>query len=341
MIPYGRQNICDDDIQAVVDVLKSDFLTTGPLVEQFEKAICKRAGCNYGVAVSSGTAALHASMFALGIGPGDEVIVPAITFAATANCVLYQGGTPVFCDVDPDTLLIDISKIGRLITPRTKAIIAVDYAGQSCDYITLRKIADTYGLFLVSDACHSMRVSFLPDATCFSFHPVKHITTGEGGMVVTEIKSIAEKIYQFRSHGMKEGDMKVLGYNYRMTDIQSALGMSQLKKLDGWIEERRRIAQRYDAELKVKHLKTVLWHSYHLYVVKVPNRDELRKKLYEKGIGTQIHYRPVYYHSFYAGYQVNCPEAEKAYMEILSLPMFPKLEEEEQDMIIEVVNTSI
>ncbi len=336
MIPYGRQNIDEEDIQAVVKVLKSDFITTGPLVEAFEKAVCNYTHVKYGVAVSSGTAALHAAMFAVGIQPGDEVIVPAITFAATANCVLYQGGTPVFCDVDPDTLLIDVNKMERLITRRTRAVIVVDYAGLPCDYTAIQKITQKHGAFLVSDACHSLgAMKPIADIACYSFHPVKHITTGEGGMAVTDNIVLADRMRRFRNHGMENGRMISLGYNYRITDFQCALGISQLKNLGDWIRERRRIAGRYDEALTVRRLRGGKDHVYHLYVVKVRERDRFMEQLLEKGIRTQIHYRPVYYHPYYPQYgEGYCPEAEKAYREILSLPIYPGLKEEEQDHVI-------
>jgi len=240
VIPYGRQTITEQDIHAVLNVLQADYLTTGPTIEAFETQFSEYVGSSYAVAVSSGTAALHAAMFAIGIGPGDEVIVPPITFAATANAVVYQGATPVFADVSPDTLLIDPFKVIKKITPKTKAIIAVDYAGQPCDYLSLRLIAEQNNLFLISDACHALgaeyrgrRTGSLADITVFSFHPVKHITTGEGGMVTTDQKSLAEKMRLFRNHGInsdhrsrqKTGtwyyEMVELGYNYRLTDLQA------------------------------------------------------------------------------------------------------------------------
>lgn len=330
MIPYGRQNIDAEDLQAVVDALKSDFITGGPIVERFERAVCDYVGATYGVAVSSGTAALHAAMFAIGIKPGAEVIVPAITFAATANCVLYMGGKPVFCDVDPDTLLIDINKVNKLITERTKAIIAVDYAGLPCDYTGLRKIAKKHKIALISDACHSLGAQVpTADITCYSFHPVKHITTGEGGMAVTNDPLWADRMRGFRSHGMKDGLMYELGFNYRITDFQCALGISQLKKLDQWIAERRKIAKAYD-KLMLRKLKSGNNHVYHLYVVRAPDRDRMMRELLERGIKTQIHYRPVYHHPYYYRYrmQADCPQAERAYKEILSLPIYPGVDQE-------------
>ena len=336
MIPYGKQNIGPDDLATVAETLSSDWLTTGPKVKEFEKVVCDYVNAGYAVAVSSGTAALHAAMFAIDVKPGDEVIIPAITFAATANCIIYQGGKPVCCDIRPDNLLIDIDKVEELITDRTKAIIAVDYAGLPCDYQALRKITDKYGLNLISDACHSFGAETpSTDIACYSFHPVKHITTGEGGMAVTNNKSLADKMRRFRSHGIEDGDMVSIGYNYRLTDFQCALGISQLKKLDGWISERRAIAGEYDKSLQVEKLATGKNHIYHLYVVRLKDRDKAKEDLRAKGIITQIHYRPVYYHPYLSIYKTECPEAEKAYREILSIPIYPGLKE--QDYVIKAM----
>ena len=330
MIPYSRQNIDDADIEAVTEALSDELITTGPRVARFEKAVCDYVGSVYGVAVSSGTAALHAAMFAIGLKPGAEVIVPAITFVATANCVVFQGAKPVFCDVQPDTLLIDTNKLEALITKRTKAIIAVDYAGQPCDYRALRELAKKYKLSLISDACHSLgAVIPTADITVYSFHPVKHITTGEGGMAVTDDPVLAERMRSFRFHGMQRGMMYELGYNYRISDIQCALGLSQLSKLDGWIAERRAIASVYNRRLSVERLQGSPEHTYHLYVVKVPRRDELLTMLYERQIRATVHYRPVFHHPYYWKYEADCPVAEEAAKQILSLPIFPGMMEQE------------
>jgi perosamine synthetase len=290
MIPYGRQTIDEEDIKAVVEVLRSDWLTTGPKVVEFEEAFAQYVGAKHAVAVSSGTAALHTAMYAIGIGPGDEVILPPITFAASANCVVYQGGTPVFSDVEPNTLLLDPDQIETQITSKTKAIIAVDYAGHPCDYDSLRKIADKHSLILIADACHALGAEYkgqktgtLADLNIFSFHPVKHITTGEGGMITTENADYADRMRLFRNHGITRNpkmftanhspftngqrtagngqrttsswyyEMTDLGYNYRMTDFQCALGISQLRKLPGFLERRREIATLYDEALSDIH----------------------------------------------------------------------------------------
>lgn len=368
-IPYGRQMVDQEDIAEVVRVLQSDWLTTGPEVEKFETEVALFAGAGFGVAVSSGTAALHAAMYALGIGAGDEVIVSSMTFAATANCVVYQGGRPVFADVEPDTLLIDAASVERLITPKTKAIIAVDYAGQPCDYDQLRTLADQYGLALVADACHSLgggykgaRVGSLADMTVFSFHPVKHITTGEGGMVVTDNEELVQRMRRFRNHGISHdhrqraarGDwhyeMEDLGFNYRITDIQCALGRSQLKKLPHWLLRRQQIAERYDAGLGAVPglgplaVRNGLSHAYHLYVVLLENAHDRQKHfrvMREAGIGVNVHYYPVHLHKYYRETfgigEGLCPVAEKAYERILSLPMHQGLGDEEAVRVIEAL----
>ncbi|MDR2574408.1 MAG: UDP-4-amino-4,6-dideoxy-N-acetyl-beta-L-altrosamine transaminase [Desulfovibrio sp.] len=363
-LPYGRQIIDDADIQAVVDVLRSDWLTTGPAVECFETDACAYTGAGHGVAVASGTAALHAAMFALDIGRGDEVIVTPMTFAASANCILYQGGTPVFADVDADTLLLDPAAVEAAITPRTKAIIAVDYAGQPCHWDKLRTIADKQHLALVADSCHALgaaykgrRVGTLADITAFSFHPVKHITTGEGGMAVTNDAALAARMRAFRGHGItttarqreKSGawfyEMTELGYNYRITDFQCALGSSQLKKLDGWIARRNQLAQAYDAALAgsaVRPLakRSAMRHAYHLYVVRTPERNTVFKHLRAQGIGANVHYIPVHMHPYYQelGYKKGiCPIAEAAYETILTLPLWPGMRGED----VERVYTSV
>jgi perosamine synthetase len=347
-------------------VLRSDWLTTGPVIARFEQDVASFAGASYAVAVSSGTAALHAVMHAARIGPGDEVIVPAITFVATANAVVFQGGTPVFADVDPNTLLLAPAAVESRISSRTKAIIAVDYAGQPCDYDALRDIADRHELTLIADACHALgatydgrQVGTLADFTVLSFHPVKHVTTGEGGMVLTNRREWRDSMAAFRNHGIDTDhrqraergswhyEMRELGYNYRITDFQCALGISQMKKLPGWIARRQAIARQYDHAFAgcgaVRSLETSphVSHAYHLYVVRVKNREAVFAGLRERQIGANVHYMPVHLHPYYrrtfgTGPGV-CPIAEKAYEEILSLPMFPEMTDQDAWRVIACV----
>ncbi len=372
LLPYGRQMIRPEDLRAVSDTLVSDWLTTGPKVREFEQAFARFTHAGEAVAVNSGTAALHTAMHALGVGPGDEVIVPALTFVASANCVIYQGATPVFADVERDTLLIDPNDVAAKITPRTRAIIAVDYAGQPCDYDRLRAVAQRHGLGLVADACHSMGASYnqrfvgtLADLNVFSLHPVKAMTTGEGGMVTTESFEIAHRMRCFRNHGVtsnhcqreRQGawryDMAELGFNYRLSDIQCALGLSQLRWLSGFIEQRRAIARRYDdafANLPGVNplaLRSGRQHSYHLYVVRLDedclsvDRGRIFAALKAEGIGVNVHYLPVYLHSYYRerfGTRPGlCPAAETAYEQILSLPLFPGMTDGDVNDVIEAV----
>jgi perosamine synthetase len=359
-IPYGRQWVDEEDIAAVVEVLKSDWLTTGPIVARFENALAKFVGAKYGVSFSSGTAALHAAMHAAGISPGDEVIVPAMTFVATANAVVFQGGTPVFVDVDPNMLLIDPAKVEEKINSRTKAVVAVDYAGQPCNYDGLREIADRHGLALIADSCHALgaeykgsKVGTLADLTAFSFHPVKSITTGEGGMVTTDDPNLARCMRIFRNHGITSDhrqrqadnswvyEMDELGYNYRLTDLQCALGLSQLRKLPRWVARRQEIAQHYNAAfVSVPAIEPLrnrpdVSHAYHLYVVRLKfdqlqvDRSMIFRALRAEGIGANVHYIPVHLHSFYRkrfGTEPGlCPVAEAAYERIISLPLFPHM----------------
>ena len=358
-LPYGRQEIGDTDIKAVVEALCSDWLTTGPRVGQFEKAFARFCGAAEGVAVNSGTAALHAAMRAVGIGPGDEVIVPAITFAASANAAIYEGGTPVFADVEADTLLIDPSCVEKLITPKTKAIVAVDYAGQPADYDALHALAKNRNIDIIADACHAPGATYkgrmagtLADISCFSFHPVKHLTTCEGGMTLTDDREKAAHMRRFRNHGIDsdhrkrdaEGtfayDMVELGYNYRLPDVQCALGLAQLERLPYWVAKRRTVAAWYEDALRgMTHVRPLHVHAdrtnaYHLYVVRLDltklsiDRARAFAHLRERGIGANVHYAPVYLHSYYRsrGYQTGlCPVAEQTYREILTLPMFPAM----------------
>ena len=368
MIPYGRQTIEEDDIQAVVEVLKSDYLTTGPKIAEFEGMVADYVGVKYAVAISNGTSALHAACFAAGIGKGDEVITTPLTFAASANCVFYCGGTPVFADVDPKTYNIDPADIERKITSNTKAIIAVHLAGQPCDMDAIHKIARKHNLLVIEDGAHALgseykgkKVGSLSDMTTFSFHPVKPITTGEGGMIVTDNEGFYQKLMLFRSHGITRDENLMtrndgpwfyqqldLGFNYRITDIQCALGCSQMKKLDRFLKRRKEIVSRYnkafaDCENIVTPYQLPDTESgWHLYIIQVKNYD--RRKVFEqlrkKGIAVNVHYIPVYMHPYYQehGYkEVRCKNAEEIYSHILSLPLYPTLKEEEQEYVITTV----
>lgn len=370
MIPYGKQTIEQDDIQAVVDVLKSDFLTTGPKIAEFEQTVADYVGAKYAVAISNGTSALHAACFAAGIGPGDEVITTPLTFAASANCVLYCGGTPVFADVDPKTYNIDPEDIRRKITDRTKAIIAVHLAGQPCDMDAIHSIAREHGLIVIEDGAHALgsvykgkKVGSMSDMTTFSFHPVKPITTGEGGMIVTDNEEFYKKMVLFRSHGITRDDSMMtrndgpwfyqqfdLGYNYRITDIQCALGCSQMKKLDRFLARRKEIVARYnEAFADCDNIITPYQLSdtesgWHLYIVQVKkcDRRQVFENMREKGIGVNVHYIPVYMHPYYQehGYEnVHCANAEEIYSHIISLPLYPGLTSEQQDYVIDTLKS--
>jgi len=372
-LPYGRQWLDDDDVAAVLEVLQSDWLTTGPKIGQFEEAFAESVGAREAVAVSSGTAALHAATYALGISRGDEVIVTTMTFAASANCVVYQGGTPIFADVDPGTLLLDPSSVEAKITDRTKAIIAVDYAGHPCDYDALGAIADRHGLALVDDACHALGGSYkdrpvgtLAALNTFSLHPVKHITSGEGGVITTNDPDLARRMRVFRNHGITTDhrersehgswfyEMVDLGFNYRLTDIQCALALSQLKKLPGWVKRRQQIASMYDAAFTEMpgigplSVQPDVSHAYHLYVIQIDSdllgksRTEVFNALRAEGIGVNVHYIPVHLHPFYQkNYGTKpgiCPVAEQAYERMLSLPMFPRMSDEDVQSVIDAVS---
>lgn len=370
MIPYGKQTIEQDDIQAVVDVLQSDFLTTGPKIAEFEQTVADYVGAKYAVAISNGTSALHAACFAAGIGPGDEVITTPLTFAASANCVLYCGGTPVFADVDPKTYNIDPEDIRRKITDRTKAIIAVHLAGQPCDMDAIHSIAREHGLIVIEDGAHALgsvykgkKVGSMSDMTTFSFHPVKPITTGEGGMIVTDKENFYKKMVLFHSHGITRDDSMMtrndgpwfyqqfdLGYNYRITDIQCALGCSQMKKLDRFLARRKEIVARYnEAFADCDNIITPYQLSdtesgWHLYIVQVKNCDrrQVFEAMREKGIGVNVHYIPVYMHPYYQehGYEnVHCANAEEIYSHIISLPLYPGLTSEQQDYVIDTLKS--
>jgi UDP-4-amino-4,6-dideoxy-N-acetyl-beta-L-altrosamine transaminase len=372
LLPYGRHSVDEADIAAVVDVLRGDWLTTGPKVTEFEAAWSTRAGAGHSVAVSSGTAALHAATFAASIGPGDEVIVTPMTFAASANCVLYQGGRPVFADVQPDTLNLDPAAAEAQISGRTKAIVAVDYSGQPADLDELLAVTRRHGLVLIEDAAHALGATYrgrpigaISHLTTFSTHPVKHVTTGEGGLVTTEDGDLAERMRWFRNHGITTDhrqrterggwfyEMVALGYNYRLPDINCALGLSQLDKLDGWLVRRRAIVAEYgqafadlDAvrPLAQRPDREPAWHIYpvmlELAQLRV-DRAQVIAALRAEGIGANVHYIPVYWHPYYAslGYRHGlCPVAESAYAQLVTLPIFPAMTDRDVADVVEAVH---
>lgn len=375
-LSYGRQCIDDDDIESVVKTLRGDYLTTGPSVSEFEKRIAAYVGSKYAVAVSNGTAALHCACYAAGIKAGDEVLVPAITFAASSNCVLYCGGKPVFVDINPDTYNIDISKIEEKITEKTKAIIPVHFAGQPVDMDKILEIAEKYNLIVIGDGAHALgaeykneKVGLKADMTEFSFHPVKPITTGEGGIVVTDSEEYYKKLLLFRSHGVTRNiDMMQnnqgpwyyeqidLGYNYRITDLQCSLGLSQLNKLDRFVNKRREIAEIYNKEFKelqeinIPKQESFSNSGWHIYVITL-NLDKLsvgRKEIFEalqkENIGVNVHYLPVYLHPYYKklGYkQGECPVAEDVYNRMITIPLFPAMSNEDIKSVVYAVKKVI
>jgi len=365
LLPYGRQSVDDSDIAAVTEVLQGDWLTTGPHVGKFEQAFAEATGAHHAVVLSSGTAALHAMLHVLDLQPGDEVIVPSLTFAATANAVKYVGARPVFADVDPSTLLMGCEQIAACITPQTRAVIAVDYAGQPCDYDAIAELARDCKLRVLSDACHSLgatdngrRVGSLAELTAFSLHPVKAITSAEGGIVTTADAAMAERLRQFRNHGIatdhrlreSQGtwfyEQVELGFNYRLSDLQSSLGLSQLRRLPTFVARRRELAQQYDialrdhAGLRPLAMRDHVEHAYHLYVVQLEtaawrvDRLAVFRALRAEGIGVQVHYIPVHLHPYYREQlgtrSGQCPAAEAAYERVLSLPIFSTMTDDDQ-----------
>lgn len=367
-IPYGRQTIDDNDIQAVVDVLKSDYLTTGPKITEFERRVADYVGAKYAVAVNSGTAALHIACLAAGIKEGDEVITSPITFVASSNCVLYCGGVPIFADIDEATYNIAPEEIEKKITDKTKAIIPVHYTGQPCDMDKITEIAKIHNLIVIEDAAHALGASYkgkmvgsISDMTCFSFHPVKPITTGEGGMIVTNNEELYKRLLLFRSHGItRDEDLMTenqggwyyqqleLGYNYRITDISCALGLSQMDKLDGFIMKRRHIANLYNQSFSgIEGIKNPIqlegtlsgWHLYMIWV-EPSRRKEIFDRLRQADIGVNVHYIPVYKHPYYQsnGYgECFLENSEKFYSGAISLPIHPSLTDEEQKYVIDKV----
>ncbi len=384
-IPYGRQHITDADVAAVVEALHADFLTQGPRVAAFETAFAAYVGAPYAVAVANGTAALHLCALALGVGPGTRVITTPITFAASANCVRYCGGEVWFADVDPETALLDIGQVRALLEAYPRGhfhgLIPVDFAGLPVDLAAFRALADEFGLWIIEDACHAPGGSFtapdgathrcgdgsLTDLAIFSFHPVKHIATGEGGMITTARRDLYEALLELRTHGITrdpqklhhpdEGgwyyEMQHLGYNYRLPDLNCALGLSQLQRADANLARRRQLAARYEAAfadleptqlqiLKPSNSQSLLsGHAYHLYIIRVANRRGLYDFLRTKNIFAQVHYVPVHRMPYYAqtGHygHVALPAADQYYAECLSLPLYPTLTDAEQDYVVACV----
>ncbi|WP_199856411.1 UDP-4-amino-4,6-dideoxy-N-acetyl-beta-L-altrosamine transaminase [Lunatibacter salilacus] len=392
VIPYGKQDISEEDIAAVVKTLRSDFLTQGPKIKEFEEAFARYVGAQYAVAVANGTAALHLNALALGVKPGDKVITTPITFAASANCVRYCGGEVVFADIDATTYLLDINNVRELLeaSPRGtyKGIIPVDFAGRAVDLEAFRKLANEYGLWIIEDSCHSPGGYFmdsdgkqqhcgngnLADLAIFSFHPVKHIACGEGGMITTNDEKLYEKLLQLRTHGIVKDEnkfinslafangledsqisnlksqiypgwymeMQDLGYNYRLTDFQAALGLSQLKRADAGLVRRKEIAKRYQEAFQgMPFIKGqsgfVKGHAYHLYVLEVDNRLGLYNHLRTNNIFAQIHYIPVHLMPYYRQFgwkEGDMPIAEEYYQNCISMPMYPTLTNLEQDFVI-------
>lgn len=372
MIPYGKQTIDDEDIKAVSEVLRSDFLTTGPKVQEFEKKFASYVDAKYAVAVSNGTAGLHLACLASNLETGDELITSPMTFAASANCALYCGAKPVFVDIKENDGLIDEELIEAKITSKTKIIIPVHYAGLPCNMEKIKEIADKHKLIIIEDACHALGAEYTDtkigncaysDMAVFSFHPVKHITTGEGGMITTNSEELYEKLVIFRSHGItrdsgkllnnKEGswfyEMQTLGFNYRITDFQCALGIGQLNKAGSFIERRIDIAKKYDEAFENNdNIETMkksegYKNAYHLYVIKTKDKKtrlDLFNHLKESGIFCQVHYIPVHWHPYYQklGYKKeDCPKAGNFYEKVISLPIYPGLKDEEQEKVIKVI----
>ena len=365
-IPYGKQTINNEDIEGIIDSLNKDYLTTGPKVLEFEDSVKKYTNSKYAVAVSSGTAALHCVCSILDFKHDDEIIVSDISFMASANCVVYCGAKPIFCDVQEDTMNIDPDQIEKLITSKTKAIICVDYAGQLCDYEKIVKIKNKYNLILIEDAAHSFgcsNVGKYTDLTIFSFHPVKNITTGEGGMVITNNKNYYKKLCEFRNHGLTkdyiernklishEYDMVSLGYNYRLCDILCSLGITQLQKLDKFIQIRNKIANYYIEQFKDVNTITLLTNkfgsAYHIFVIKLNlnmitcDRDTIFREMKKKNIHVNVHYKPIHLFTFYKNKfntnEGNCPVAENLYMKILTLPIYPELSLTDQNYVIKTL----
>ncbi len=372
-IYYGRQCIEQDDINAVVETLKSDSLTCGPKIADLEKKLCELTGAKYAVAVSNGTAALHLAALTAGFGEGDEVIVSSMTFAASANCVLYCGAKPVFADIRPDTYNVDPESVRRLITPKTKGIVAVDFTGQSVEHDALREICREHRLTLIEDAAHAIGTKYkgqpigsIADMTCFSFHPVKTVTSGEGGAITTNDEALYKRLLRVRAHGITRNREEMvnptdalwyneqveLGYNYRMTDFQAALLLSQLRKLDRFSTRRKEIVKKYDAafadmpEIFVQREIPESDTTRHLYILRLRldrltcDRRQFFDALHAENVCPQVHYLPVYWHSYYQrlGYEKGlCPNAEKFYEEVMSISLYPAMTDQDVEDVIRAV----
>jgi UDP-4-amino-4,6-dideoxy-N-acetyl-beta-L-altrosamine transaminase len=376
-IPYGTQQITDTDIEAVNEVLRSRFMTQGPKIAEFEQAFAQYIGCKYAVAVSNGTAALHLSALALGVTQGSKVITTPITFSASANCIRYCGGEVCFVDINPETILLDVDKVRELLEQHPKGtfsgIVPVDFGGYPVDMQAFRQLADEYGLWLLEDSCHAPGGYFidsegqqhrcgdgsLADLAIFSFHPVKHIACGEGGMITTNSEELYRKLLKLRSHGMvyqgnpdlleNHGgwymEMQELGYNYRLTDFQAALGISQLQRAEAGVQTRNAIADRYFEAFKNTAVQTVsvpdgFYHAYHLFLIQVPDRKGLYDFLRTKGIFAQVHYIPVHTMPYYRqlGWKRgDFPHSEKYYEHCLSIPMYPTLSLADQQFVIDCI----
>lgn len=380
-IPYGRQNITYEDVAAVIETLRSDYLTQGPKIPEFENKFAAYVGARHGVAVNNATAGLHLAAASLGVAPGQRVIVTPMTFAASANCIRYCGGEVTFCDIDPDTYLMDADKLEKILGPHPAGTFAgmviVDFAGYPHNLERFREIADRYGLWIIEDACHAPGAWWtdsagrrrltgegaLADCTVFSFHPVKHIATGEGGMVTTDNPALLERLRLLRTHGITRDpdlltradggwyyEMQELGFNYRLTDFQAALGISQLDRAAAGIARRQEIARRYDEAfagidaIKTPYRADDIQHAFHLYVIQVPDRRRLYDFLRSEGVLAQVHYAPLHLMPYYRQFgwkEGDLPVVEDYYAHCLSLPMFPTLKDEEQQYVIDKVKECV